>query len=136
MTTVLRVLLIPLTHPVGFISTGRIKSHRAARCDTKGIQTDGTCNCSTGTSIQPDGSARNCFHEKLRYTRYGSFYSISCKSSTKKLCRAPGMELHRRCWGSKVSHTFLRAEPLFKLRYPTISYAQVTKIHLGPLTGK
>lgn len=68
-TTTLRVLLILLTHSLTFISTSRIKSHRAVWCDTKGTQTDGTCNCYTGTLIQPDGSVRNCFHEKPRYTK-------------------------------------------------------------------
>lgn len=83
MATNLRVLPMLLIHPVGFISTGRIKSHRAASYDTRAIKTDGTHNCYTGTLVQPDGSARNCFHEKFRYTRYGSFYSLSLKSSTK-----------------------------------------------------
>jgi len=87
-TTTLRVFLILLTYPVGFISTGRIKSHRAVWCDTKGIQTDGTCNCYTGTLIQPDGSARNCFHEKPRYTKYGSFYLMGLKPCT-KYCEGP-----------------------------------------------
>lgn len=86
MTTTLRVLIILLTHPAGFIS--RIKSHRAAWYDTKAIQTDGTCNRYTGTLIQPDGSAENCSHEKLRYTRYGSFYPISLKFTTKS-CAGP-----------------------------------------------
>jgi len=88
MTAILMAVLILLAHPVGFISTGRTKSHRAAWCDTKGIQTDGTCNCYTGTLIQPDGSARNCFHKKPRYTRHGSSYSTRLKSCTKN-CVGP-----------------------------------------------
>lgn len=66
-----------------FISTGRIKSCRAAWYDTKATQTDGTCNCYTGTLIQADGSARNSFHKKLRCSRYSSFYSTSLHFSPK-----------------------------------------------------
>lgn len=88
MAPVLRVLPNLLTHPVRFISTGRIKSHRAAWYDTKAIQTDGTCNCYTGTLIQTDGSARNSFHKKLRCSRYGSFYSMSLQFSPKN-CAEP-----------------------------------------------
>lgn len=85
MAPALRVLPKLLTHPVRFISTGSPKSHRAACSDTKATQTDGTRNCYTATPIQPDGSARNSFHKKLRCSRRGSFYS----SSAQKNCAGP-----------------------------------------------
>lgn len=122
-----RVLPMLLIHPVGFISTGRIKSHRAAWYDTRAIKTDGTRNCYTGTVVQPDGSARNCFHEKFRYTRYGSFYFLSLKSSTKSCAR-----LHEwSCtdFAPKVPHIVLREEVLLKHIYPTTSYVQAAKNH-------
>lgn len=91
MTGVLRVLLTLLTHPVGFISTGRIKSHRAAWYDTKAIQTDGTCNCYTGTLSKQMAQQGIAFMESPGIPDMA--YSVLLCSSI-KMVQGPQTELH------------------------------------------